>query len=50
MKIKTATGSVLDIKDETTAKEILEHTDGWTSEDAPSEKKSGRKAPDTSND
>ena len=48
MKIKTATGAVIDVKDEVTAQEIIEHT-GWTSEREP-EKKSGRKAPDTSND
>ena len=49
MKIKTATGSVIDVKDETTAQEIIEHT-GWSAEGETSEKKSGRKAPDTSND
>lgn len=49
MKIRTATGAVLDVKDETTAQEIIEHT-GWTAESAEPEKKSGRKAPDTSND
>lgn len=50
MKIKTATGAVIDVKDEETAREILEHTDGWSADGAEPEKKTGRKAPDTSND
>lgn len=50
MKIKTATGATLDVKDERTAREILEHTDGWSAEGEQSEKKNGRKAPDISND
>ena len=50
MKIKTATGAVLDVKDEQTAREILEHTEGWNAEGEQPEKKTGRKAPDTSND
>ena len=50
MKIKTATGAVIDVKDETTAREILEYTDGWSAEGEQPEKKTGRKAPDTSND
>lgn len=48
MKIKTATGAVIDVKDEATAREILEHTDGWSAEGQEVAPK--RKAPDKSQD
>lgn len=50
MKIKTTTGAILEPKDDEDARAIVAHTYGWEFIGAEVEKKTGRKAPDTSND